>query len=506
MTAFLSALLVWGVALAGPVEEAKRLIRVGDYDRAIKALRDFLSRHPRDKTALTWLGYAYEVKGERELAADAYAKAIQAGAGEEARRGLRRIFSGKFPRWLTETARRSIPLPHTALSLKFDDPLLPEGAPKKVEVLYTRGLTYTEKVPLPDPRGREKFNRILYGYVKRGEKWHLRAAVVYKSRYLSESERDYFGLAVRAMEAILRLMAIGLVYLDRGPEWAGKELVKVWLCEGGDGGAEQWGENIFVYSVSKENHPCERLRQLAHEYGHLLLPGIDEFEKPEKWADGHLGEALFMWLGAKNSTLWPKESAPFLPSAEELAEYAKARYVPVAGAFLNAGPQSPLLFDRTERGMWYLAGFLLFATRGLSPSPVRRFLKEFSGVSPYDVMLQMSRVAWECGRKGIMVRAGWRADLGGSDPDLPLLPSPGEEIRLWAPLDAGDYVATLVGKGEVRAILRLRGPSNRELSVKTGSLSARFSLPRGWYEAILKVRVSSKGATIEGIKFLPAHS
>ena len=42
---------------------------------------------------------------------------------------------------------------------------------------------------------------------------------------------------------------------------------------------------------------AEACRELAHEYGHAVLPAIGGFKSPEDWANGYLGERLFLrWL------------------------------------------------------------------------------------------------------------------------------------------------------------------------------------------------------------------
>jgi len=38
-------------------------------------------------------------------------------------------------------------------------------------------------------------------------------------------------------------------------------------------------------------------REIAHEYGHAVLPPIGGFKQPEVWVDGYLGEKLFLkWM------------------------------------------------------------------------------------------------------------------------------------------------------------------------------------------------------------------
>ncbi|MEO7453458.1 MAG: hypothetical protein ABIV13_01700 [Fimbriimonadales bacterium] len=83
--------------------------------------------------------------------------------------------------------------------------------------------------------------------------------------------------------------------------------VHVFLCDGGMAGGEQLfvksrsnRDNfanynaIYLYHVESLKDPMEAVREVAHEYGHAILPGIGGFREPEEWANGSLGERLFI--------------------------------------------------------------------------------------------------------------------------------------------------------------------------------------------------------------------
>lgn len=88
-------------------------------------------------------------------------------------------------------------------------------------------------------------------------------------------------------------------------------LVDVFLCFGGEPGGEQEigseftqatpaaqkANTIYFYQLSSFKDPVEMAREVAHEYGHAVLPPVGGFKKPEDWGNGYLGEKIFMrWL------------------------------------------------------------------------------------------------------------------------------------------------------------------------------------------------------------------
>jgi hypothetical protein len=88
-------------------------------------------------------------------------------------------------------------------------------------------------------------------------------------------------------------------------------LVDFFLCFGGVPGGEQLFtteilpnktqpikvNNIYIYQLSTFKDPVEMAREVAHEYGHAILPAVGGFRQPEPWSNGYLGEKLFLkWV------------------------------------------------------------------------------------------------------------------------------------------------------------------------------------------------------------------
>ena len=84
-------------------------------------------------------------------------------------------------------------------------------------------------------------------------------------------------------------------------------MVHVFICDGGKAGGEQMFVRsrsrrddfasynaIYLYHAEGLSNSMEAVREIAHEYGHAVLPPIGGFKQPEDWANGSLGERLFI--------------------------------------------------------------------------------------------------------------------------------------------------------------------------------------------------------------------
>ena len=93
----------------------------------------------------------------------------------------------------------------------------------------------------------------------------------------------------------------------------GGRVVDVYLCnEGTPGGEQMFGvdsgttdvygrpmkvNTIYLYDVDTLDNPLEACRETAHEYGHATLPPVKVPKGREEWANGHLGERIYLsWL------------------------------------------------------------------------------------------------------------------------------------------------------------------------------------------------------------------
>lgn len=123
-------------------------------------------------------------------------------------------------------------------------------------------------------------------------------------------QRDDLSYADRVCLYLLRLwdMLSGRLNMDHPLQY--RRTVSVFLKRDGKPGGEQRitvgpdetgrpikRNTIHIYDVASLDDPLEMCRELAHEYGHAVLPAIGGFREPEEWINGLMGERLFLrWL------------------------------------------------------------------------------------------------------------------------------------------------------------------------------------------------------------------
>lgn len=136
-------------------------------------------------------------------------------------------------------------------------------------------------------------------------------------------------------------------------------VVDVYLCEGGEPGGEQAFEavpnsnppvesnSIYIYDVAHFDDKMEQAREIAHEYGHAVIPpvgGFDGKNGAEYWANGNLGEKLFLrwgFEGIKANNL--KEVCFMNTPAVAIDWWIKQHVDPLVKAAAVRPPDSPLL-------------------------------------------------------------------------------------------------------------------------------------------------------------------
>ena len=134
--------------------------------------------------------------------------------------------------------------------------------------------------------------------------------------------------------------------------------IQVWLSPrkgvglSPDIAGEQFKNQIYLYDVATERRAIEWLREVAHEYGHYAIPGISGFTEPEEWANGVLGERLYLkWFAEelKAGTLKPTD-LPFV-TADELNEYVAKQITPLIQRIEHVGATRAQLQLRDSNGM-----------------------------------------------------------------------------------------------------------------------------------------------------------
>jgi len=138
--------------------------------------------------------------------------------------------------------------------------------------------------------------------------------------------------------------------------------VNVWLTNSGSPGGEQFRNNIYIYDYPATRAPMEWNRELAHEYGHYLLPSASGYTDPESWANGILGERLFnMWIGEDaEKGIIPLDGYSFA-SASDIKEYCNLQIAPLLNSMREIGPDINLLKRLDHVGMDAFTGLILYA-------------------------------------------------------------------------------------------------------------------------------------------------
>lgn len=169
------------------------------------------------------------------------------------------------------------------------------------------------------------------------------------------------------------------------------QLVDVYLCDEGKPGGEQlFGEDpfnldafgrprranqIYIYDLPSFTEPVEMAREIAHEYGHATLPPIGQFEKPESWGNGYLGENLYLTWMLRDMKAERLSVLDLMgTTSAELGKYYQEKIVPLWSRIAEQGP-SPADLKRTdEKAMDSFVGTALWAEAILPESAFRRSL------------------------------------------------------------------------------------------------------------------------------------
>jgi hypothetical protein len=114
---------------------------------------------------------------------------------------------------------------------------------------------------------------------------------------------------------------------------------------------------------------------VAHEYGHATLPPVGIFKAPEDWANGHLGERLYLkWLrdeiAAKHLTTADAVGA----SVEQLNAYLTQNVWPNVKRVAVAGPNYAALKKLDKTAMDQYLGWVMYAEQVLPTHAFTRSL------------------------------------------------------------------------------------------------------------------------------------
>lgn len=164
--------------------------------------------------------------------------------------------------------------------------------------------------------------------------------------------------------------------------------VDFYLCFGGPAGGEQlFGQEIvpnqanpfpvntiYIYQLSSFKDPTEEAREVAHEYGHAVLPPIGGFKQPEVWADGYLGEKLFLkWMrnDMLSGALTPDDAMG--ANANDLSVWLSKNLDPLVQRAATAYPDGSLI-NESKGGMDAFNGLAMYIEALCPPAVFARSL------------------------------------------------------------------------------------------------------------------------------------
>lgn len=210
---------------------------------------------------------------------------------------------------------------------------------------------------------------------------------------------DRMPLAQLVCKTLLRLWSIGRLQLDLDHPETSRKIVDLYLASGGRAGGEQitaTGYNsdgssftkntIYIYQLNSFTNSIEMLREVAHEYGHALIPPIGGFRSPEEWGNGYLGEKLMLMLLLSSSPPefdWKSEAMGASP--REVQEWLQHFAYPLSNKIWRRGADRNILVAAGPKGLGEYQSLMLYAAEAF-PSIMGRALKLARGQRAEDAL------------------------------------------------------------------------------------------------------------------------
>jgi len=382
------------------------------------------------------LAGAYEERGMLEEAVAEYLAMLAREPGNEGARGaVEALVKERMPKWLPEEVEEVGPFECEVLEMELVEP---EGTVVGVdrcrgacdvrrpevegEILrFAQNDNIGAGVATPALQSGENVKPIEYRLLvteerfsaREGERWdqvHQRALPWVDYGYVWEPAAKRWVMRVRAhwaeaaeaelgqeaLRATLAFYCVAREYLGCDPTEPWATPVEVWLGRRGRPGARAVGQSFYLYAVRTPRSPAEWVRQVAHEYGHIALPGIGGFtETDDPWADGHLGELLFpKWLVAE-ARLAESGAPEWMPwSVEEWErEAAVTRQRLLAGA--EGELEAARLQGLGEEAQDYFLGLALCVEEVAGPRFLGEVLRRCAGGRAADFVAAAERLAEE---------------------------------------------------------------------------------------------------------------
>lgn len=271
---------------------------------------------------------------------------------------------------------------------------VPEAKEAQIHVFHELVPLQIEKI---SPKHNWEFRFATNGLVKlpTSQNFNLRFRTFAQSR-----RGDYDDVAQWTTRLLLRLWSYNYYRLGRDNPEAYRKLIDVYLCFAGDAGGEHLFDldtgdldsnnkpakvnTIYIYQVASPIPPVELVREIAHEYGHATLPGVGIYNKPENWANGDVGERVYLnWLyqDLKANVLHPYDVMK--ADVPALQNYVKTKVEPLVNKISKTGPDLTILEEKVggsdekagERSQKAYDEYVALATYAANVLPPKAFNK-----------------------------------------------------------------------------------------------------------------------------------
>lgn len=446
------------------LQPGRELLKAGNYAEAEKKFLAARDVDPRCADVFLNLGSLYAFLKDKPKALEAYGQLLTLKPDNDwGRRETKRLFfEGQFPRVIRATY-----LPFSSVGFANDQVRLvgPSGETSR-RLAYTTSLLFHEdmgrgagpvKIALPVTGNAQssEVNRSCYGFTMPADsdRYTMAFALSYPSELL-EPYRNFGAVSSKLTHLLLRFYSYQRAYLGLPRDSSESAVTKAYLCKGGPTGAETYKNALYFFDIATDRSAVEWARQAAHELGHLLLPEVGRFQRPEAFASGYLGERLLMQYLALEAGLvagdpWPSVSAQqavnaLWPGEEfKLAGYIEQNCRPSLDYWLAAGPSSPLAGDTGdgamgEDAMQYYIGFMLWTQAGFGTDMLRQVLQN-SATEPKDSVNTFKATLTKLADKGSLELSAGSISVAGSK--LATKPLEGALGRAQVQLAPGDAAA-----------------------------------------------------------------
>lgn len=507
-------------------------LKAGDYAEAEKKFLAARDLDPRCPDVYLNLGNLYALLKDKPKAVEAYGQLLTLKPDNEwGRREMKRLFfEGQFPRMI-----RASFLPFSGVGFTNEGVRLasPSGETTR-RIAYTTSLLFHEdmgrgdgpiRVALPVTGNAESsdVNRSCYGFTMAPdtERYNMAFALSYPSELL-EPYRNFGALSSKLTHLLLRFYTYERAYLGLPRDFPENSVTKVFLCKGGPTGAETYKNALYFFDLATDRPAVEWARQAAHELGHLLLPEVGRFQRPEAFANGYLGERLLMQYlaleaGQVAGDPWPSASAQkainaLWPGEDfKLAGYIEQSCRPSLDYWLAAGPNSPLAGGPDaplagDDAMQYYIGFMLWTQAGFGPDMLRQVLQN-STAEPKDSVSTLKTALTKQAEQGTLELAAGSVNLAASK--LATKPLEGALGRTQVQLAPGDAAAfTMYLPAGARTVQT--GPAATGLSL---TIDGKGPLPfadggatlgrleAGWHSLVIHAGEKTPVFTLEKVLF-----